>query len=189
MTSRGYGFGAGRFAARRNDNHLAEVQHRIEAMADETHSAVRRSWVASANGHPDFPIQNLPLGAFAPPGGAARGGSAIGDEVFDLAAALELGRFEGIPARAAEAASGTTLSSRNGKRKSENESVPSFGPSRSLDCDLERGVWIGPGNGLGTPIPIAEAPIHNAGFCLPNDWPGRDIQGWKYQPLGPFLGK
>ncbi len=25
-----------------------------------------RSWVASAEGHPDFPIQNLPLGVFAP---------------------------------------------------------------------------------------------------------------------------
>src|SRR5260370_4139458 len=109
MTSRGYGFGAGRFAARRNDNHLAEVQRGIEAMVDDTNSAVRRSWVASANGHPDFAIQTLPLGVFAPPGGAARGGSAIGDEIFDRAAALELGLFEGIAARAAEAASGTTL--------------------------------------------------------------------------------
>ncbi|HEY6603421.1 MAG TPA: fumarylacetoacetase, partial [Xanthobacteraceae bacterium] len=56
-------------------------------MIDETHSAARRSWVASANEHSDFPIQNLPLGVFAPPGGAARGGVAIGDEIFDLAAA------------------------------------------------------------------------------------------------------
>src|SRR5260370_8170409 len=109
MTSRGYGFRVRRFAAPRNDNHLAEVQHRIEAMVDETHSAVRRSWVASANGHPDFPIQNLPLGVFAPPGGAARGGSAIGDEIFDLAAALELGLSDGIPPRAPEAPSATTL--------------------------------------------------------------------------------
>src|SRR5260370_16581123 len=84
MTSRGYGFRARRFAARRNDNHLAQVQHRIEAMVDETHSVVRRSWVASANGHPDFPIQNLPLGVFAPAGGTARGGSAIGAATFNL---------------------------------------------------------------------------------------------------------
>ena len=27
----------------------------------------RRSWVASANGHADFPIQNLPFGVFSPP--------------------------------------------------------------------------------------------------------------------------
>ena len=31
---------------------------------DETHDPARQSWVASANGHADFPIQNLPLGVF-----------------------------------------------------------------------------------------------------------------------------
>jgi fumarylacetoacetase len=50
-------------------------------------------------------------------------------------------------------------------------------------------VWIGPGNALGAPIPVAEAASHIAGFCLLNDWSARDIQGWEYQPLGPFLGK
>src|SRR5207253_7097007 len=64
-----------------------------------------------------------------------------------------------------------------------------FGPSRSLDYELELGVWIGPGNALGEPIPIADAVNHIAGFCLLNDWSARDIQGWEYQPLGPFLGK
>jgi fumarylacetoacetase len=54
---------------------------------------------------------------------------------------------------------------------------------------LELGVWIGPGNELGAPIPVAEAANHIAGFCLLNDWSARDIQGWEYQPLGPFLGK
>ena len=78
-------------------------------MIDETHSTTRRSWVASANGHADFPIQNLPLGIFSVSGGPASGGVAIGDEIFDLAAALELGLFEGLAARAAEAASGGTL--------------------------------------------------------------------------------
>ena len=80
-----------------------------QAMIDETHSPARRSWVASANEHADFPIQNLPLGVFAPPGGAPRGGVAIGDEIFDLAVALELGLFDGVAARAAEAARGATL--------------------------------------------------------------------------------
>src|SRR5262249_28891478 len=75
----------------------------------ETHSPTRRSWVASANGHADFPIQNLPLGIFAPVGGATRGGVAIGDEIFDLAAALEHGLFQGHAAKAAEAAAGATL--------------------------------------------------------------------------------
>ena len=36
---------------------------------DATHDPALRSWVDSANGHPDFPIQNLPFGVFAPPGG------------------------------------------------------------------------------------------------------------------------
>src|SRR6266851_6091391 len=78
-------------------------------MIDATHSPGRRSWVASANQHADFPIQNLPLGVFAPPGGAARGGVAIGDEILDLAAALELGLFTGLAAQAAQAAAGATL--------------------------------------------------------------------------------
>ena len=36
---------------------------------DETHDPKRQSWVTSANGHPDFPIQNLPVGVFSLPGG------------------------------------------------------------------------------------------------------------------------
>ena len=64
-------------------------------------SPARRSWVDSANGHADFPIQNLPLGVFVPPGGTARGGVAIGDEIFDLGSALELGLFNGPALKAA----------------------------------------------------------------------------------------
>ncbi len=263
-------------------------------MIDDTHSLGRRSWVASANDHADFPIQNLPFGVFTPPAGAARGGVAIGDEIFDLAAALELGLFDGPAATAAQAAAGATLNplfalgrearvalrhrlgeildadgrdrarieglrSRllhrtdecrlelpaaigdytdffagihhatnagklfrpdnpllpnykyvpigyhgrassinvsgaavrrpNGQRKPATETIPSFGPSRNLDYELELGVWIGPGNALGTPIAMAEAAEHIAGFCLLNDWSARDVQSWEYQPLGPFLGK
>ena len=74
---------------------------------DGTHDAKLRSWVASANGHRDFPIQNLPLGVFSPPGGGEpRAGVAIGDRVLDLAAAHAAGLFSGDAARAAEAASG-----------------------------------------------------------------------------------
>ena len=42
------------------------------AQTDRTHDPKLGSWVASANGHPDFPIQNLPLGVFSPPGAAGR---------------------------------------------------------------------------------------------------------------------
>ncbi len=77
---------------------------------DATHDPKRPSFVASANGHPDFPIQNLPLGVFAPPGGGApRGGVAIGNMILDLAAAERAGLFTGEAQRAAEAASGESL--------------------------------------------------------------------------------
>ncbi len=260
-------------------------------MIDATHDAARRSWVATANGHSEFPIQNLPLGVFSPMGGAARGGVAIGDAVFDLAAALEADLFSGLARDAAEAAAGPVLNpllevgaspraalrarvselldaegadrtkvlprmlhdaadctmhlpvsigaytdffagihhataggrinrpenplmpnykyvpvayhSRassvrpsgghvlrpNGQRKRPDEVVPSFGPCRNLDYELELGIWVGPRNELGQPIRIAEAATHIAGFCLLNDWSARDIQSWEAAPLGPFLGK
>ncbi|MBY0339071.1 MAG: fumarylacetoacetase [Acetobacteraceae bacterium] len=75
---------------------------------DATHDPALRSWVESANGHPDFPIQNLPLGVFSPPGGEPRAGVAIGDMVMDLKAAghdvpvpLNLFLAQGAPARRA----------------------------------------------------------------------------------------
>ncbi|UZF93412.1 hypothetical protein [Bosea sp. NBC_00550] len=58
---------------------------------DETHDATLRSFEASANGHADFPIQNLPIGVFSPPGEPGRGGIAIGDKILDLKLALEGG--------------------------------------------------------------------------------------------------
>ena len=77
----------------------------------------------------------------------------------------------------------------SGQRKAPDADVPEYGPSRRLDYELELGIWIGEGNDLGSPIPIGEAPEHIAGYCLLNDWSGRDIQAWEYQPLGPFLAK
>jgi fumarylacetoacetase len=67
--------------------------------------------------------------------------------------------------------------------------TPEFGPSRMLDYELEVGFFVGQGNRLGDPIPIAEAGQHIFGACLLNDWSARDTQTWEYQPLGPFLGK
>jgi fumarylacetoacetase len=67
--------------------------------------------------------------------------------------------------------------------------VPVLGPCRRLDIELELGIFIGPGNPLGEPIPMTEAETHVFGLCLLNDWSARDIQSWEYQPLGPFLGK
>jgi fumarylacetoacetase len=85
--------------------------------------------------------------------------------------------------------SGTPVRHPWGQLKDADSAAPTFGPSRRLDYELELGIWIGPGNDLGNPIPISEAPRHAAGFCLLNDWSARDIQSWEYQPLGPFLSK
>jgi fumarylacetoacetase len=259
-------------------------------MLDQTHDPGLRSWVDSADGHPDFPIQNLPLGVFVPPaGGAARGGVAIGDMILDLAACHAAGLFSGEAARAAASAggalnalfalgagprralrarlsellaagaaeraqaerclhpaagctmelparigdytdfyvgihhatnvgklfrpdnpllpnykyvpigyhgrassvrpSGTPIRRPLGQRKFPDRAEPSFGPCERLDYELELGVWVGPGNALGEPVPIGQAAKHVAGYCLLNDWSARDLQAWEYQPLGPFLAK
>ncbi|WP_338489728.1 fumarylacetoacetase [Pseudomonas trivialis] len=72
-----------------------------------TQPTFTRSWVASANGHPDFPLQNLPLGMFSVNGSAPRSGVAIGDCILDLHAALDA--FEGQARRAVEATAGGQL--------------------------------------------------------------------------------
>ncbi|MGX7706607.1 fumarylacetoacetase [Methylobacterium sp. Gmos1] len=257
---------------------------------DSTHDATLSSWVPGADGHPDFPIQNLPLGVFSSDGGAPRAGVAIGDRILDLPGLLGAGLLSGEAARAVEAAeggalnrllalgaeprralrarlsallregsaerdqvapllheaasctlhmparigdytdfyvgihhaenigkqfrpdqpllpnykhvpigyhgrassirpSGTPVRRPRGQAKAPEADVPSFGPSSRLDFELELGVWIGPGNDLGTPIPVGRAQDHVAGYCLLNDWSARDIQAWEYQPLGPFLSK
>lgn len=76
---------------------------------NETHDPAIRSWVPSANGDSDFPLQNLPLGVFRRRDEAPRGGVAIGDQIVDLAAALDAGQFSGEAEQAARAASGPTL--------------------------------------------------------------------------------
>jgi fumarylacetoacetase len=85
--------------------------------------------------------------------------------------------------------SGTDLHRPQGQYKPADAPAPLFGPSRSLDFELEMGFFIGPGNELGRPIPIAQAAEHIFGMVLVNDWSARDIQAWEYQPLGPFLAK
>ena len=69
------------------------------------------------------------------------------------------------------------------------DAAPKFGPTRSLDYELELGFFVSAGNSLGETIPIALAEEDIFGICLVNDWSARDIQAWEYQPLGPFLAK
>jgi fumarylacetoacetase len=86
-------------------------------------------------------------------------------------------------------ASGTAVRRPHGQSKEPDAGVPRFGPSRSLDYEAELGLFVGPGNALGSAIPIGAAEDHLFGVCLMNDWSARDIQAWEYQPLGPFLSK
>jgi fumarylacetoacetase len=260
---------------------------------DATHDPARRSWVTPANGHPHFPIQNLPLGMVSHTG-PARPAMAIGDQVLDLgglasegwleetgseivqaierchaglkpllalgargrqalrrragalldasvnpAMAAELQRFVhparectlhlpasvgdytdfyaginharnvgglfrpddplfpnyrhlpvGYHGRASSVVpDGSAIRRPHGQILARGETSPRFGPSGRLDHELELAIWIGPGNTLGAPVPIAEAAAHIAGYGLLNDWSARDIQLWEYQPLGPFLAK
>ena len=253
---------------------------------DHTHDPSLQSWVADANGHADFPIQNLPFGVFGPLAGAPRGGVAIGDHILDLRALHEAGLLDDEAQAALALCVGPTLNGflalgaaprqalrdalsallqegsderphllhratdcmmyvpahigdysdfyagihhatavgrlmrpdnpllpnykwvpigyhgrassirlpgevrrPHGQRKRPDEPEPSFGPCRNLDYEMELGIWIGPGNAPGAPIPIDDAAAHIAGYCLLNDWSARDLQGWEYQPLGPFLAK
>lgn len=68
-------------------------------------------------------------------------------------------------------------------------SEPVLAPSARMDYELEVGIFIGPGNALGEPVSVQRAEQHVFGLCLFNDWSARDVQGWEYQPLGPFLSK
>ena len=255
------------------------------------------SWVASANGHADFPLHNLPFGVFRRAGSSEtpRVGVAIGDAILDVAAchaaglcgeadaltqqamracaapalnalmalgadarrALRLALLEllgkhaavhtqqtaqhalvlqcdaelflpvqvgdytdfyasvhhatnvgsmfrpdnpllpnykwvpiGYHGRASSlVVSGTAVTRPVGQRKGPNDAVPTVGPSRSLDYELELGAFVGAGNALGETIALADAERHLWGLCLLNDWSARDLQAWEYQPLGPFLAK
>jgi len=68
-------------------------------------------------------------------------------------------------------------------------SAPVLAPSARMDYELEVGIFIGGGNAQGEAIAMDQAEQHVFGLCLFNDWSARDVQGWEYQPLGPFLSK
>jgi fumarylacetoacetase len=264
---------------------------------DETHDPARSTWVESARGDSDFPIQNLPFGVFRRRGDEdepAGVGIAIGKEILDVTACHDEGRFTGTAEKAAEACaasslnalmalgrehraelrrqvsallaedspayrtnrrigdrilvpmldaemfvpaaigdytdfyasvhhatnvgsmfrpespllpnykwipigyhgrsssivpSGTSVRRPRGQIKLQGAADPVYAPSRLLDYEMEIGCFVGSGNPLGQPVPLARAEDHIFGLCLVNDWSARDIQSWEYQPLGPFLSK
>jgi fumarylacetoacetase len=266
---------------------------------NHTHDPAARSWVASANGHADFPIQNMPYAVFAETDGHPRwrGGVAIGDQVLDLPALHAAKLLTGAAAAALEAASlsaqtaslnalmatgpeiwqalrhalfallrddapaatqatvqkclvpqagaryrvpsqvanytdfytsihharnvgriarpdadpltanfqwlpiayhgrassvvisGTPFHRPMGQAMPPGAKAPLYGPCARLDFELEMGFYIGHGNAMGQPVPLAQAEDQIFGMCLLNDWSARDHQFWEMAPLGPFLGK
>ncbi len=85
------------------------MEHSMSGL-DATHDPALRSWVETANGHADFPIQNLPFGIFSPAGDPRpRAGVAIGDQILDLPAAQQAGLFAGEAARVVALSSAATL--------------------------------------------------------------------------------
>jgi fumarylacetoacetase len=255
---------------------------------DRSHDPGRTSWVKSAQGHRDFPIQNLPFGRVkygATPGAIA---VAIGDEALVLPLAIEAGWGKELPPGAMSVGlsalnvfaarppaewhavrlalsdalsdpawearlrpalvlrdsiehlvpfqifdytdfyasmyhatnvgsmfrpdnpllpnykwvpigyhgrassivvSGTPVRRPRGQVSPPAASTPTYEATRSLDYELEVGIFLGGRNPLGTTVPAAEASDRIFGFCLLNDWSARDMQSWEYQPLGPFLAK
>ena len=85
--------------------------------------------------------------------------------------------------------SGTPIRRPHGQIKPPTQDSPIFAATTQLDYELEVAAYVGVGNSLGAPVPIANAESHIFGLSLLNDWSARDIQSWEYQPLGPFLGK
>ncbi|MFJ4256382.1 fumarylacetoacetase [Pseudomonas sp. s4] len=67
-------------------------------------TTIQRSWVESANGHSDFPLENLPLGVFSHGDDRKRVGVAIGDLILDLQALKSTGLVAGDALRAIDAA-------------------------------------------------------------------------------------
>jgi fumarylacetoacetase len=85
--------------------------------------------------------------------------------------------------------SGIDVRRPRGQTKADDADLPSFGPSRLVDFELEMGFFVGPGTSLGEPVPVSRSEEHIFGLALVNDWSARDIQKWEYVPLGPFLAK
>ncbi|MDE1947871.1 MAG: fumarylacetoacetase [Burkholderiales bacterium] len=94
----------------------------------------------------------------------------------------------GYHGRASSIGIGGAVTRPRGQLRSSGD-APHFAPSKRLDYELELGAFVGTSNELGRPLSMAEAEDRLFGLVLLNDWSARDIQGWEYQPLGPFLAK
>jgi fumarylacetoacetase len=85
--------------------------------------------------------------------------------------------------------SGTKVRRPRGQLKPPSAAVPSFGPCKRLDFELEMGFVVGQASVMGEMLTEKQAEQMIFGFTILNDWSARDIQQWEYVPLGPFQAK
>ncbi len=85
--------------------------------------------------------------------------------------------------------SGTKVRRPRGQLKPPTADMPSFGPCKRLDFELEMGVVVGQPSRMGEMLTEQQAEEMIFGFVILNDWSARDIQQWEYVPLGPFQAK
>lgn len=85
--------------------------------------------------------------------------------------------------------SGTDIRRPLGQLKPPTAEVPTRAACKRLDYELEMGFYVGQSTEHGQVITIDQANEYLFGMCIVNDWSARDMQGWEYQPLGPFLAK
>ena len=85
--------------------------------------------------------------------------------------------------------SGTNFHRPKGQTKAADAELPTFGPCKMLDFELEMAFIVGKETQLGECIPVDKTNDYIFGMLLFNDWSARDMQTWEYVPLGPFLAK
>jgi fumarylacetoacetase len=85
--------------------------------------------------------------------------------------------------------SGTKVRRPRGQLKPPSADMPSFGPCKRLDFELEMGFVVGQPSVMGEMLTEKQAEEMIFGFTILNDWSARDIQQWEYVPLGPFQAK
>ncbi len=68
--------------------------------------------------------------------------------------------------------SGTDLHRPLGQLRPADDQPPIWGPSKQIDFELEMAFFVGPGNRLGSRIPVQNAEDHIFGVVLMNDWSG-----------------
>ena len=85
--------------------------------------------------------------------------------------------------------SGTNFHRPKGQTKSADADLPSFGPTKMLDIELEMAFIVGKETQLSETIHTSKTDEYIFGFVIFNDWSARDLQTWEYVPLGPFLAK